>query len=58
MHGGGDTAKKWFSQNDTTDGEIGSGYAVNILDNLFANGDAEPFIVVTPGLYNDGAEGT
>ena len=58
LHGGGDYAGKWFSQQDTADGELGTGYAVNILDNLFANGDAEPFIVVTPGLYNDGEEGT
>lgn len=58
LHGGGDTAAKWFSQNDTGDGEVGTGYAVNILDNIFANGDAEPFIVITPGLYNDGDEGT
>ena len=58
LHGGGDYAGKWFSQQDTTDGELGKGYAVNILDNLFANGDADPFIVVTPGLYYDGEEGT
>ncbi len=58
LHGGGDTAAKWFTQEDTSDGELGSGYAVNILDNLFANGDAEPFIVVTPGLYYEDDEDT
>lgn len=56
LHGGGDTAKKWFSQMNTTDGELGSGYAVNILDHIFADGKADPFIVVTPGLYNDADE--
>ena len=53
LHGGGDTGTKWFSQQDNADGEVGEGYAVNILDNLFAAGKADPFIVVTPGLYND-----
>lgn len=58
LHGGGDNAAKWFSQQDTSDGEIGGGYAVNILDNLFANKKAEPFIVITPGLYNEEDEST
>lgn len=53
LHGGGDYAAKWFSQQDEKNGEEGKGYAVNILDNIFANENAEPFIVVTPGLYND-----
>ena len=56
LHGGGDTAEKWFSQMNTTNGELGTGYAVNILDHVFADGKAEPFIVVTPGLYNDADE--
>lgn len=59
LHGGGDNAAKWFTQEGTTTtGTLGSGYAVNILDNLFANGDAESFIVVTPGLYYEEDENT
>ena len=58
LHGGGDNAAKWFSQKDETNGAVGEGYAVNILDNLFANGDAQSFIVVTPGLYNENDEST
>ncbi len=58
LHGGGDNAAKWFSQQDTGNGEIGSGYAVNILDHLIADKKAEPFIVITPGLYNEEDEGT
>lgn len=56
LHGGGGTAQYWFSELETVPGEIGSGYAVNILDHLFADKKAEPFIVVTPGLYNDADE--
>lgn len=57
LHGGGDTAETWFSQFDTETNALGEGAAVNILDNLFSNGDAEPCIVVTPGLYDvEGSE--
>lgn len=55
LHGGGNNATSWFTNEDDEkdfyDGDdiTGSlGYAVNILDNMFANGDAEPCIVVTP----------
>lgn len=58
LHGGGDSAQKWFSQMNDTDGKVGTGYAVNILDHIFADGKADPFIVVTPGLYNDADEDT
>ena len=53
LHGGGDTATRWFTQmNDEDFAEMGEGYAVHILDNLIANGEAKPCIVVTPGMYD------
>lgn len=52
LHGGGDDAAKWFSECDNDQTELGKGYAVNLLDNMFANGEAEPCIIVTPGMYD------
>lgn len=54
LHGGGDTAESWFSMRDTESAAAGEGYGVYILDNLFARGEAEPCIVVTPGMYDMG----
>lgn len=56
LHGGGGNAASWFTNTDGDDAGFNDGdditndlsYAVNILDNTFANGDADPCIVVTP----------
>lgn len=64
-HGGGGNAASWFTNKDAdnagfSDGDdiTGSlGYAVNILDNMFANGDAEPCIVVTPNADDPDNDG-
>ena len=56
-HGGSDDEYMWFKQTDSLDyadidnSEVGKGYAVNILDNMFEQGLADPCIVVTPSLY-------
>ena len=56
LHGGGGNAASWFTSKSEDDAGFkdgdditGSlGYAVNLLDNVFANGDADPCIIVTP----------
>lgn len=49
MHGGGETYTYWLTENKNT---------VNMLDNLFASGKAEPCIVVAPTFYTGSASGT
>lgn len=56
-HGGGDSEYSWFKNIDhsnVADDQIGSGYAINILDNLIESGVIEPLIVVTPSFYMNG----
>ena len=48
MHGGGDNAEGFFG------GVEGKTSLKNILDNMIANGDIEPLIVVTPTFYYEG----
>ena len=48
MHGGGETYTYWLTQNRNT---------VNMLDNMFASGKAEPCIVVAPTFYTGTASG-
>lgn len=44
MHGGGETYTYWLTENKKT---------VNMLDNMFAEGKAEPCIVVAPTFYTN-----
>ena len=44
MHGGGETYTYWLTENKKT---------VNMLDNMFASGKAEPCIVVAPTFYTN-----
>jgi len=64
-HGGGGNACSWFTNTDTDkaglhDGDDitdSLGYAVNLLDNMFAKGEAEPCIVVTPNADDPDLDG-
>lgn len=47
MHGGGGNEKEYFG------GTMESTTTKNLLDNMIANGDMEPCIVVTPSYNND-----
>ena len=66
LHGGGGNAASWFTNTDADDAGFHDGdditndlsYAVNILDNMFANGDADPCIVVTPNASDVGNFGS
>ena len=52
MHGGGGDETNWFATIDNhNNAEVGQGTAVHLLDNLIANGEAKPCIVVTPTFY-------
>lgn len=63
LHGGGGNAASWFTctyddvagfkDGDDITGALGT--AVNVLDNIFANGDAAPCIIVTPNGDTNGA---
>jgi len=44
MHGGGENMNTWLVENDYTGNK-------KMLDNLIANGEIEPLIVVTPTFY-------
>ena len=44
MHGGGENLNTWLVENDYTGNK-------KMLDNLIANGEIEPLIVVTPTFY-------
>lgn len=52
MHGMGCDETSWFTMTDNhNQAEMGQGTAVRLLDNLIANGDMKPCIVVTPTFY-------
>ena len=52
MHGMGLDEGSWFSMINNNDrAELGQGTAVHLLDNMIANGDMKPCIIVTPTFY-------
>ncbi len=52
LHGSGGDETSWFATVDNHNmTEVGQGTAVRLLDNLIANGEAKPCIVVTPTFY-------